>query len=673
MMGGAAAVDEIAWVQAIVDEIVANEPPPSRIDAVSRSEAPAGAAGVLELEALDRAAAPTTASPDVLFGMAFLGTGDTLLIGLRTITDATGEPVVVDWRAPVGARFFQCSVEDPLDVVVRRRVRCRGAEVIAIDDEHLMPEITPPRPLVGEGALLADPVTADASMAPVIATLRHDQDGAVRAPRRGDTLVIGPPGTGKTVVALNRASYLDYADRGRMFDRHPSAYLVPTQGFATYVAGVLPALGDASTRLAPMPQLLVEIATLVLGPGAALLARDLDRINPGRLGSGRARRRWRSARLARATGWDAVVRSRNGLLYLPPARTRRLVEAAAGGSWAASRRRLTTALVEVGAQGHPASEPGARREAAREITDLLLPPLSVPAIVEEILDRERTAGPAGAAPTSTALGALLMLVVEHGGSRLLRERVWTPIRPPGAADDLPADADVAFEWHGNSLAEMLASAFAYSDAFRSRQEDLWRGGATANPWAFDHLIVDECQDQAPEVLRALRRTYPAAGRTFIGDLAQSGTPRWYRDVDALMRAAGSTRPAIHQLSHNYRNDRSIADHVAEIGTAIEGALATVAVRPRRGDLRLHRTAAGDLDPVGIAVDARARGAVGLWLSDSPTAPPGDLRPAATVKGHEFPDVVVVVDPASAPTETLIRALYVAVSRAVHRCDVHLPT
>ena len=61
-------------------------------------------------------------------------------IGRRRITDESGQALVIDWRAPVSARFYRASARDRQGVTVRRRfgwsphppVRLTGYE-----DEHL--------------------------------------------------------------------------------------------------------------------------------------------------------------------------------------------------------------------------------------------------------------------------------------------------------------------------------------------------------------------------------------------------------------------------------------------------------------------------------------------------------------------------------------------------------
>ena len=85
-------------------------------------------------------------------------------------------------------------------------------------------------------------------MRSVVATIQAEQDAVVRAPSNGTLVVQGAPGTGKTVVALHRAAYLLYDQRDILSE---SGVLIvgPSSEFLTYIAGVLPSLGENRSGL----------------------------------------------------------------------------------------------------------------------------------------------------------------------------------------------------------------------------------------------------------------------------------------------------------------------------------------------------------------------------------------------------------------------------------------
>ncbi|MEL6985574.1 MAG: DNA/RNA helicase domain-containing protein, partial [Actinomycetota bacterium] len=109
--------------------------------------------------------------------------------------------------------------------------------------------------LRGEAALLAS-VTAPTrdQMRSVVATIQAEQDAVIRAPGDEPLVVQGGPGTGKTVVALHRAAYLLYAQREALSD---TGVLVvgPSPEFLTYIAGVLPSLGETGVVSVTAPEL----------------------------------------------------------------------------------------------------------------------------------------------------------------------------------------------------------------------------------------------------------------------------------------------------------------------------------------------------------------------------------------------------------------------------------
>ena len=51
--------------------------------------------------------------------------------------DADGDPMVIDWRAPVSQPFYRASKKDPMDIALRRRFGYTGGDLTAYEDEHL--------------------------------------------------------------------------------------------------------------------------------------------------------------------------------------------------------------------------------------------------------------------------------------------------------------------------------------------------------------------------------------------------------------------------------------------------------------------------------------------------------------------------------------------------------
>src|SRR5690606_4109326 len=159
--------------------------------------------------------------------------------------------LLIDWRAPAAAVFYQVTAAEPAGVVRRRVLRCAGQSVVAIEDDLLDPDApqADTLPVAGEGALMAQLSRArDRSMHSIVATIQAEQDRAIRAPGKGVTLITGGPGTGKTVVALHRAAYLLYSDR-RRYESGGVLVIGPSGVFMRYIERVLPSLGETAVAL----------------------------------------------------------------------------------------------------------------------------------------------------------------------------------------------------------------------------------------------------------------------------------------------------------------------------------------------------------------------------------------------------------------------------------------
>jgi DNA helicase IV len=135
-------------------------------------------------------------------------------IGRRHVTDAAGEPIVLDWRAPVSRAFYQASAAEPQGVAVRRRFGFADGVLTGFEDEHLDrgEELgTASRILTAE---IERPRVGP--MRDIVATIQPEQDRLVRADLDTSLCVQGAPGTGKTAVGLHRAAYLLYTYRDRL-------------------------------------------------------------------------------------------------------------------------------------------------------------------------------------------------------------------------------------------------------------------------------------------------------------------------------------------------------------------------------------------------------------------------------------------------------------------------
>jgi hypothetical protein len=255
---------EIAAEQAVVDRVY------ERLDGMRaqanelageghRRASVRSATGLVERDAMVYRAATRLRALDseeegLVFGRLDFDDGETYHIGRLGVRDGR-EPLLVDWRAPAAAPFYRATSGDPLGVLRRRVIICRGPRVVELDDDVLSPDKAGDLSVLGEGALLAAlRRSRGPHMRDIVTTIQREQDEAIRAPARGVTVIAGGPGTGKTQVALHRAAYLLYTERGRFTDGR-ILVVGPSTAFTNYIGRVLPSLGEDSVHLRALGEL----------------------------------------------------------------------------------------------------------------------------------------------------------------------------------------------------------------------------------------------------------------------------------------------------------------------------------------------------------------------------------------------------------------------------------
>ena len=115
-------------------------------------------------------------------------------IGRRDVVDDAGEPMVLDWRAPLSRAFYQASVRDRQAVSVRRRFGFQAGMLTSFEDEHLDrgEELS-----TGSRILTAEIERPRVGpMRDIVATIQPDQDDLVRAELADSICVQGAPDTG---------------------------------------------------------------------------------------------------------------------------------------------------------------------------------------------------------------------------------------------------------------------------------------------------------------------------------------------------------------------------------------------------------------------------------------------------------------------------------------------
>ena len=205
-----------------------------------------------------------------------------LYIGRLGLTDAHGRRLLHDWRSPAAEPFFAATHANPMGLASRRRYRWTRGRIGDYWDEVFTPEgLAHHAALDDQSAFIASlGASRSPRMRDVLATIQADQDAVVRAGSRGALVVDGGPGTGKTVVALHRSAYLLYADPRLGHRRGGVLFVGPHQPYLSYVADVLPGLGEEGVRTCTLRDLVAEGADAVVerDPEVARLKASADMV-----------------------------------------------------------------------------------------------------------------------------------------------------------------------------------------------------------------------------------------------------------------------------------------------------------------------------------------------------------------------------------------------------------
>jgi hypothetical protein len=201
-------------------------------------------------------------------------------VGRLGLTDRAGRRLLIDWRSPAAEPFFGATHANPMGLTSRRRYRWTRGRISDYWDEVFTPDgLEEHAALDDQSAFIASlGGSRSAQMRDVLGTIAADQDAIIRAGSRGALVVVGGPGTGKTVVALHRSAYLLYSDPRLGHRRGGVLFVGPHQPYLAYVADVLPSLGEEGVQICTLRDLVAEgaAATVEADPEVARLKSSAD-------------------------------------------------------------------------------------------------------------------------------------------------------------------------------------------------------------------------------------------------------------------------------------------------------------------------------------------------------------------------------------------------------------
>ncbi|MFD9353764.1 HelD family protein [Streptomyces sp. NPDC060031] len=586
--------------------------------------------------------------------------GERFYIGRRHVHDAGGDPMVIDWRAPVSQPFYRASKTDPQDIGLRRRFGYTGGELTAYEDEHL----SDPSEAAAVSKLLQQEIERPrvGPMRDIVATIQPEQDEIVRSGLSGSVCVQGGPGTGKTAVGLHRVAYLLYAHRDRLA-RTGTLVIGPNRSFLHYIEQVLPALGELEVKQATVDDLVARPGLEVRGADAAETA----------VVKGDAR----MAEVLRRAVHSHVTAPAEPLMVVRGSRR-----------WRVPAYELEEIVVEL-------QNRDIRYGAARDA----LPQR----IAHAVLVRMEQAGEA---PDDRVQDA----VARNPAVKAVVKEVWPPVEPAKLVLRLLSDPEFLAVHAQGVLSEDEQKLLLWQKPARSVKAAKWSAAdlvlidETADlverTHSLGHVVLDEAQDLSPMQYRAVGRRCTTGSATVLGDLAQGTTPWATRSWDEALAHLGKPDAVLEELTAGFRVPREVIAYASRLLPAISPGLAPVSsVRETPGSLVVSPVAVGEGEGEGLTAAAleacRAslahEGSIGLIAADArvpvlaqalvaaglPYLAPGEettaqarltLVPASLAKGLEY-DYVVLDEPSAIvdgePDErTGLRRLYVCLTRAV---------
>ena len=564
-------MDPVAQEQAFLDRAYARlddvrSSLDERIESVMTAPGTGTAQDLLERQALldllgHQAASAVAAEQRLFFGRLDRVDGTTLRLGRIGLRDEAGEPLLLDWRAPQAAGFYQATTAEPMGVRRRRRVFTRERAVTHVEDEDL------DDPLGGAGeraAAAAVDAPREGRMADIVATIAADQDRIVRSPLNRVTVVQGAPGTGKTVVALHRAAWLLYTHRDRLA-RDGVLVVGPSNAFCRYIEQVLPSLGETDVVLLTPGQLYPPVSTSIVdSPDIAAVKGDLV--------------------MARVVA--QAVRQR---VRLPE---RGLEVRLADGSVASvTAAQLAQARAEVPRRAtfHAGREPFLRRvlgmlardHAVRRGDDHTDPDVRAAHLADLVDDPEvrRTVNLMWLPTTPERLVARLlsdpdMLAAAAEGllDAAQQRTLLRPVDAPWTVDDVPLLEEAA-ERLGDFVPPTRRTSPANDDYAELTVHDPYArdrpSGSLADramadrDWVYGHVVVDEAQELSRMAWRALARRCGRRSMTVVGDLQQTAHPAGARDWYEVLDWAGDHLD-LHTLTVTYRITRQTAKTATDL-------------------------------------------------------------------------------------------------------------
>lgn len=621
--------------------------------------------------------------------------------GVMNSVDLT--PAVVDWRSPVANLYYagqlgRVHYEAPDGTVsgelnLKRMLTVSGRRLDGVFDTDIVSRDKYLQDVLGS-------VSGD-RLKEIVTTIQAEQNLVIRHPLRQDLLVQGAAGSGKTTIALHRIAYLLYTWRDTLRSER-LMILAPNPLFLSYISQVLPDLGverviqttfqgwcdrqmsrerlkvravhRLEDKLTMEPEEQARIGDVLRQKGSLDMMHRVDTFldvwqreilpEDGLVLSGvrlYTKEELETVFLTHLKHFPLADRIKELKKYIRK-RLNDLCERMRAELREETERRLEQLMTRM--------PDGEKR---RELAGRLLDARDQRLVAIERKATDYLSGFASLFPDFQLLH-VYRAFLEHCDLEAVRDATL-----PDLENGLVRSEDLAILCH------------------------LYRGIHGIPAGGLQHIVIDECQDFSPYQLALLKRVYPAATLTAVGDLmqgihAEEGIRSWQEWTEPVFHGAAAFR----QLVVSYRNTVEIMQAAMKVATRYPipdtvparpvlrhgepvRLVVTHGAREREEEILLQATCWQQEGYHTIAlIEKTAKEADSLYrrlkkklpvrlLTEKDTEYAGGLLviPASLVKGMEFDCVLICNAGAEAfpDDEFLSRVLYVMMTRPLHRLTI----
>jgi len=594
--------------------------------------------------------------------------GEILYYGFGTLSKASHGPEIprshknLDYfltyhRNNDGVGRSVLPIEDFPDVVRRVRFQIKKGKIVKLEEENNSGVKSKPSKILAE-EYLEDVITSTRtdSLQPVGATLQPDQFKLIRANANTILTIQGPPGSGKTVVLLERLSRIAFADPATK--KKGMLLIGPNQQFLEYVRDALEILGNSDIIMSTPEELTSWKPSNLVDTDEILFLKGFDQISK-------------------------VID--NYFKYAPSVLddSYRLKV----GDLEIEFTVLDSLDIITNLRSENMIYSQLRARAGVLVSNLLVERFFVKWEKQGRQRRQFDGDP--------------MKIVQGASTyRTILRNMYPDLTPESVLKDLKKSAKVFLESSRNVFEESDIRewlTYVIPNPFDIRSADIpildyikYRIEGTSEIWG--HIAIDEAQDLTPMQLGMLRRrTDSASSLSLTGDLAQATGVVVYETWPAITSYLSDEEPLQDKLTRSYRVPKEILQYADQFL-----ALSEVDVEPAEPFLEKSDSLILDFPYEGDAGISQAESLISKYLQEeksvllvAETSNVERFRKlnfevkgkahfksylAQDVKGLEF-DVVIILNPGEILNELLYetgkaaRLMYVLVTRPTQHLHV----